>query len=86
MPYDQYRNISLMIETNIPYSLFIENFTIINFYVTSSDIFTFMSIENAIKNTIHINNLRILNSNFFNSTLFRYQAKINILLYDTFLN
>ncbi|CAD8200536.1 unnamed protein product [Paramecium pentaurelia] len=86
MPYNEYRNISLMIRTNIPYSLLIENLTIINFFVSSSDIFTFMSIENSKKNNIQINNLKILDSNFFNSTLFRYQAKMNILLFDTFFN
>ncbi|CAD8179295.1 unnamed protein product [Paramecium pentaurelia] len=86
MPYNEYRNISLMIRTNIPYSLLIENFTIIHFYVSSSDIFSFMFIKNSKKNNIQINNLKILDSNFFNSTLFILQAKMTILLYDIFFN
>ncbi|CAD8092280.1 unnamed protein product [Paramecium sonneborni] len=86
MSYYPNRNFSFMIKSNIPYSLFISNLLINNFYVSSSDIFTFISQSNIYQNTIQISDLKIQNSYLFNSTFIRYQANKQSLLQDSFIN
>ncbi|CAD8163743.1 unnamed protein product [Paramecium octaurelia] len=86
MPYNTYRNYSLQIRSNIPYSLELQNFTITNFYVSQSEIFTFISLEQTPKNSVQITNFQIKNSFFFNSTLIKFQANHNNLPYDSQLN
>ncbi|CAK67135.1 unnamed protein product (macronuclear) [Paramecium tetraurelia] len=86
MPQRSSWNRSLAIRSNIPYVLLLENFTIQDFYVQSSEIFTFLSLEHTLTNSIQVNNLQIKDSFFYNSTIFKFQANHSNLPYKSRFN
>ncbi|CAK72942.1 unnamed protein product (macronuclear) [Paramecium tetraurelia] len=71
------KNYSFTFNSNIPYSLYIKNLMISNFYIYDSDIFQFTAQQKILKNAIEIDNVIIKDSYFFNSTLIKYLAQLN---------
>ncbi|CAD8073527.1 unnamed protein product [Paramecium sonneborni] len=72
-------NYSLTIKSNIPYSLYIENLIISNFYIYNSDIFTITSQQHPNENYVQLKNIVIKDSYFFNSSFLKFQAQIDYL-------
>ncbi|CAK58255.1 unnamed protein product, partial (macronuclear) [Paramecium tetraurelia] len=77
------RNYTLQFNSNIPYSLIINNLILEKFRIFSSNLFQFEGQNNFQQNQVFLKKLTIRNSIFFNSTLFKFIALKNNLNFDS---